>query len=135
MGITEVQPGVLSRKRDHDSVDACSSHKVKMTMEEEKGEHTDDDSEILIWIDYCNTPHPKLREVESTFTQAVNALESEKEKSKSDEGSESFRMPTHNVKSRANSEKSVAQKKLLMSKLISDASQSTLQTNSGKIKL
>lgn len=85
---------------------------------------SDTESEIKIWIEFWNTPHPKLRDSNMMFSEEINAhnkpnLEKEKDdpKSKSEEGAELFQIPNNDEhKARANSEKSVNQKKLINAK-------------------
>lgn len=91
---------------------------------EDKDAMSDTESEIKIWIEFWNTPHPKLRDVNMIFSDEVNAInkpkveeEKDEPKSKSEEGAELFQIPENDEqKARANSEKSINQKKLINSK-------------------
>jgi hypothetical protein len=81
----------------------------------------DIESEIKIWIEFWNTPHPKLRESTMMFSDQANTLSKTKEenkddpKSKSDKGADLFQMPDKDdtQRVRASSEKSINQEKLI----------------------
>jgi hypothetical protein len=85
---------------------------------------SDIESEIKIWIEYWNTPHPKLRDSIMMFSDQANTLSKPKEegkddpKSKSEEGADLFQMPDKDdtLRVRASSEKSMNQNKLISPK-------------------
>jgi hypothetical protein len=102
---------------------------------QKEDDDSDAESEILIWIDFCHTPHPKLRN-SITFSKEDDTLVKDKcEESnlKSEEDNDPFLMPDNSQapKSRANSEKSINQKKLIINKVSSDFSNTT-QGSSGR---
>jgi hypothetical protein len=85
---------------------------------------SDIESEIKIWIEFWNTPHPKLRDSTMIFSDEANTLSKPKEedkndpKSKSEEGAYLFQMPDKDdaQRVRASSEKSMNQSKLISPK-------------------
>lgn len=134
--------GISGNKTDIDKIKHQSSDGLDMLSksekfrEDDKNDESDAESEILIWIDFWNTPHPRLRNPLNTFSEEVEAQEQNKEveqNSKSEEGDDPFRIPntTQLSKSRANSEKSVNQRKLLTNNASSDANNIT-QLASGR---
>lgn len=113
-----------------DKTDVFPQNSPKVLAEDLGIEHvevndaaSDTESEIKIWIEFWNTPHPKLRDSDMTFSEVVKddtkPKEEEKEdpKSKSEEGADLIQIPNNDEqKIRANSEKSINQKKLINSK-------------------
>lgn len=97
----------------------------------EENKDSDSESEIKIWIDFWETPHPKLRNP-LPFFEVENEENSNDDEMKSEvENDEVLQIPESSQKSRANSEKSVNKKKLCSTKEASDMSNTT-QCSSGK---
>lgn len=107
----------------HKSMEVSSKSRKKFKVIEED-DFSDSDSPILIWIDFANTPTPKIRKSlevipeepkrqESTELGSKNINEADKAV-KSDEDNDSFfNQESEKKEVKANSEKSIKQPKLL----------------------
>jgi len=139
--------GIANVKSDLDNLKNQSDEETKLPIKLKrvsKDSHREDnesdaDSEILIWIDFCHTPHPKLRDT-ITFSKEADTLvkdEGEESNLKSEEDNDPFLMPDNSQapKSRANSEKSVNQKKLIINKVSSDFSNTTQGSSGNSLNL
>lgn len=118
LNLTNIDLGLSLTK--HKSVDVRARVVNKLRIIEEEG-GSDTDSEILIWIDFINTEHPKLRNpdfniTENKLKETGSEIKNWKDL-KSDEDNDSFFKPNtkHKKKVKANSEKSIKQFKLLLS--------------------
>jgi len=94
-------------------------------------EDSETEPEINIWIDFWDTPYPRLRDsiINSKEEVKVQEVEMEPEHhSNTEEDNDSFRVPNSSQKAnkdRANSEKFVSQKKLLNEKAVTVLTSST----------
>lgn len=108
-------------------------------LQDDQKDDSDAESEILIWIDFWNTPHPKLRNPILSFSEEENVQTVKKQDeqiSKTEEDNDPFRIPdtSQAAKSRANSEKSVNQNKLLNHNTSCEVSNLT-KSSSGMLKI
>lgn len=134
MGITNVKPGMIRRRDDSND---SQRMKIKLKSADNKScpDNSDAESEIMIWIDNCHTPHPKLRNPLTSFTQEITETsvpkEDEKVVVKSEEENDPFRIPNNAQisKSRAYSEKQIVSQRLEMIKNSSELTSSTLPTS------
>lgn len=106
-------------------------------LQDDNKDDSDAESEIMIWIDFWNTPHPQLRNPILSFSEEENSHPVEKQveqNSKTEEDNDPFRIPDTSqvAKSRANSEKSVNQNKLLTHSTSCEGSNLT-KSSSGKL--
>lgn len=101
--------------------------------EERKHYDSDAESEIKIWIDFWQTPYPRLRDPLPFCDDDDDGKHSsnDDEMKSEAEHDEALQMPDSPQKSRANSEKSINKKKLCSTKEASDMSNTT-QCSSGK---
>jgi len=139
VGVEHVRDELIRLKGKADVVE-MSINLNSLKNSDANEDESDSDSEILIWIDDWNTPHPKLRNPLTGFEKEKTSKNKAEEvlHSKSEQCVKAFLIPdsSQTSKSRSNSEKSLVEKSsLALKKNESDFSAVTQATSQAQLKL